>query len=394
MFDSIVLNRSIDKPTLTAGEIAEALIFYQNIHLVLDTSSLMSLIREIGPHNVIKLISLPDVKTTFIEEFVGVFSENTENGTEHALISAFFSGDDRKGEIKNWKKRLEHLIFRQGLSKTEAVNFVERLKRLVTLKKLSSDHFICGGVINAARRDLNDSDYISSAARIIVGDLMPNEDISEDFIYKITPSKETFKIYTNINFERINQHTHQNGPATPATIAAAILSASYGLILAAHYGGDFHTSLTDSKLISHKNKLILTRSNANRRELELFNEIILKGIPNVSFAINSKERTFEEFLELLSKAKRFKKWLKGKSPDESLVANYLEDISKTGWIGSGKGKVLRYLANTGLGIIGPTTGLITSALDTFILEKFIAGWKPNQFISSKLIPFIDINDEL
>lgn len=394
MFDSIVLNRSIDKPTLTTGEIAEALIFYQNIHLVLDTSSLLSLIKEIGPHNVIKLISLPDVKTTFIEEFVGVISQNTEHGTEHALISAFLSGDDSKGEIKSWKKRLEHRIFKQGFTKSEAVNFVERLKRLVTLKKLSSDHFISGGVINAARRDLNDSDYTSSAARIIVGDLTQSEYTPEDFIYKIIPSKETFKIHTNINFEKINQHTHKQGPATPATIAAAILSASYGLILAAHYGGDFHTSLTDSKLISHKNKLILNRSNANRRELELFNEIILKGIPNISSAINSKERTFEEFLELLSKANRFKKWLKGKSPDENLVANYLEDISKTGWIGSGKGKVLRYLANTGLGIIGPTTGLITSALDTFILDKFIAGWKPNQFVSSKLIPFIDVNDEL
>lgn len=394
MFDSIVLNRSIDKPALTAGEIAEALIFYQSIHLVLDTSSLLSLVKEIGPHNLIKLISLPDVKTTFIEEFVGVYSENTENGTEYALISAFFSGDDSKGEIKSWKKRLEHLIFKKGFSKTEAANFVERFRRLVTIKKLSSDHFISGGVINAARRDLNDHDYVSSAARIIVGDLMPNADIPHNFIYKITPSKETFRIYTNINFDHINKSAPKMGPATPATIAAAILSASYGLILAAHYGGDFHTSLTDSKLISHKNKLILNRSNANRRELELFNEIILKGIPNISFAINSKERTFEEFLELLSKANKFKKWLKGKSPDENLVANYLEDISKTGWIGSGKGKALRYLASTGLGIIGPTTGLITSFFDAFVFDKLIAGWKPNQFISSKLIPFIDVNDEI
>lgn len=135
MFDSIVLNRSIDKPALTAGEIAEALIFYQSIHLVLDTSSLLSLVKEIGPHNLIKLISLPDVKTTFIEEFVGVYSENTENGTEYALISAFFSGDDSKGEIKSWKKRLEHLIFKKGFSKTEAANFVERFRRLVTIKK-------------------------------------------------------------------------------------------------------------------------------------------------------------------------------------------------------------------------------------------------------------------
>ncbi|HAX2143312.1 TPA: hypothetical protein JW638_004326, partial [Escherichia coli] len=179
----------------------------------------------------------------------------------------------------------------------------------------------------------------------------------------------------------------------PASIAAGILSASYGLILAAHYGGDFYTSATDSKIIQFKNKQLLTRTNANRKELETFNEVILKDCPNISSIINKKERSFEEFLELLSKANKFKNWLKNKSPDKNLLSNYVDDISKTGWMGSSYGKALRYIVSTGAGIISPASGLAISALDTFLLDRLSAGWKPNQFVTSKLKPFVDVNDE-
>lgn len=64
MFDHIVLNRSIDGPALSIGEIAEALLFYQNVHIILDHSTLINLISQIGHHNIIKLLSLPYVKAT------------------------------------------------------------------------------------------------------------------------------------------------------------------------------------------------------------------------------------------------------------------------------------------------------------------------------------------
>lgn len=72
MFDSIVLNRSIDGPAITIGEIAEALLFYQNIHIVMDTSNLLGLIQSIGPHNIIRLLSHPDVKQPTLRKFSGL----------------------------------------------------------------------------------------------------------------------------------------------------------------------------------------------------------------------------------------------------------------------------------------------------------------------------------
>ena len=397
MFESIVLHRSIDGPPLTAGEIAEALIFYQNIHIVMDTSTLLGLLRSIGHHNVIKLLSLPDVKTTFTEEFLGVYAENSTKDTEYALMSAYISGGDTGAQMKSWKRRLEYMVSRQGLTKTEAARFVERFKACVTLKKLGSDYFINGGVISAAREELTNNEYVSSASKIIVESLLHGEKVPDNQFYEIIHTRESFRVSTNIDFEKINSlnanKLRQAGECTPASIAAGILSASYGLILAAHYGGDFYTSTTDSKIIQHKNKYLLTRSNANRDELNTFNEIVLNGSPNIAAILNDKERSFEEFLELYSKAQGFKKWLKGKSPDKDLVSHYLEDISRSGWHSRGSVKAFRYLVSTGMGLIGPVTGIITSAIDAFVLDRFIIGWKPNQFINERMKSFVDVNDD-
>jgi hypothetical protein len=396
MFESIVLNRSIDGPSLTIGEIAEALLFYQNVHIVMDTSTLLGLIRAIGLHNVIKLIAHPDIKTTYIEEFLGVYSDNEPTVPHYALLSGYISGGENGGQLKSWKKRLEYLVLREALSKNEVENFIERFRKNITLKKLASDHFIQGGIISSAKSDLYDDEYISSAARIIVDSLSPNNTCEKSY-YKVFPSHDTFRISTNINFDEINKFQSKRNPNsgiyTPASIAAGILSASYGLILAAYYGGDFYTSATDSKIIQVKNSQIMTRANANRLGLNEFYEIALTDCPNVSAVINSGDRSFEEFMELLVRAKRFKKWLKGKSPDEKLLADYIHDITAKDWLGSHSGKIMRYLTSTGIGLAGPLTGIAVSAFDTFFLDKLCSGWRPNYFISKKFKSFQDVHDE-
>lgn len=393
MFESIVLNRSIEGPSITIGEIAEALLFYQSVHIVMDTSTLLGLIRKIGTHNVIKLISHPDVKTTYIEEFLGVYTESDKADIEYMLLTAYMSGGESTGELKSWKKRLEYRIIREGFTKREVENFIDRFKKNITVKKLTSDHFIEGGIITAANKDLHDELYISSAASAIIDSLLPGYVSSGNIFYKVSPKNNRFRVSTNIDFNKINEFqnkkTKENENFTPANIAAGILSASCGLILAAHYGGDFYTSSTESKIIQIKNNQILSRANANRKDINDFYEIALSNCPNISAVLNSGDRTFDEFLELLTRAKKFKKWLKGKSPDQILLSDYINDITSKGWLSNGPGKVLRYVTSTTLGFTGPLTGIAVSAFDTFFLDKMCSGWKPNQFISDKLKPFLD-----
>jgi hypothetical protein len=73
---------------------------------------------------------LPDVKATYIEEITGVYTDMTPVGPEYALVTAMFTGDEGVGQLRTKKKRLEHVLVRQGYNKSEAVRLVDRFRRV------------------------------------------------------------------------------------------------------------------------------------------------------------------------------------------------------------------------------------------------------------------------
>ena len=393
MFERVVLRRSLDGPAITAGEIAEALLFYQNVHIVLDYSSLVGLVKTIGMRNILSLLSLPDVKATYIEEITGTHTEQTPSGPEYSLVAFTFTGHQDVGHLKSRKKRLEYVLHRQGYKKSEAKRYVERFRRCVNYKRLEDDFYVNGGVIAAARVDLLNNEYVSEASKVVAQRLLDIQSLPADFFFHVNSMGEKFKVSTNLDFDlvsKVQQAKDKNaGDYTPAHVASELLNASIGLIFAGHYGGDFYTSDTESKIIQLRQRFLLHRFQLDRLELSQFNEVALKGAPSIAEAINHGHRSFEEFLELLSSARKFKKWLNGKSPDESLVSAYLEDVTAASWLSRIPGKIVRYVVGAGTGAVDPATGLALSAGDSFFLDRLVSGWKPNQFITGKVKPFID-----
>jgi hypothetical protein len=65
--------------------------------------------------------------------------------------------------------------------------------------------------------------------------------------------------------------------------------------------------------------------------------------------INNGDRIFEEFLEVLEDATRFKEWLRNRSPDEDVVAAYLQKVASVVWLGRIPGKSLRYTISASAG---------------------------------------------
>ncbi|MBV1883885.1 MAG: hypothetical protein KUG82_19760 [Pseudomonadales bacterium] len=397
MFERVVLRRSLDGPAITVGEIAEALLFYQSVHIVLDYSSLVGLIKTIGMSNILKLLSLPEVKATYLEEMTGIHTEQTPTGPEHSLVAFMLTGHQGIDQLTSRKKRLEHVLERQGYKKSEARRLVERFRKCVSYKKLGDDYYVKGGLIPAARIDLLDNEYVAEASRVIAQRLLESQSLPADFFFRIDSRGEKFRVSTNINFDlvsNIQQAKDKNaGQYTSAHVASELLNASIGLIFAGHYGGDFYTSEPESEIIQLRQRFLLHRFQLDRLEISQFREVALKGSPSIAEAINQGHRSFEEFLELLSSARKFKTWLKGKSPDESLVSGYLEDVISASWLSRVPGKVLRYVIGASVGAVDPTTGLALSAGDSFFLERLVAGWKPNQFITEKVKPFVDPEGE-
>ena len=397
MFERIVLRRSVDGPAISAGEIAEALFFYQNVHIVLDWSSFRGLGAAIGMPTFLAMLARPDVTATYVDDDIATHTEHTSTGDVHSVIAYRFAGDKESGELKSKKQRLEYTLSRMGYDKRQTRRYYERFRNAVKFRRSNDDFFIEGGLIKAANRDLVDNDYIDAAARVVTQNLLRGEALPAGFNFRILQDKGKFRVSTNADFERITAIQSAQDPnfgnATPALIAQAIVSASVGTVLAGHYGGDFYTSNVESRIIRIRHDHLLRRAGMDQGEIRSFNKIAIDNAPTIAEVINNGDRTFDEFLAFLKKSKKFKEWLRGRSPDERLIAAYIEDATSESWLNKIPAKSVRYLLGTAVSMVDDITGHAFSIGDAFLLDKLLGGWRANQFVNKHLQDFLSVDEE-
>ena len=117
---------------------------------------------------------------------------------------------------------------------------------------------------------------------------------------------------------------------------------------------------------------------------------------SIGEALKSGEIKFKDFLELLQKADKFREWLSKIEQDKNIVAEYYKAVTSGTWVDKLPSKSVRFAIFTGAGLLldaaiptglGTALGTALGAGDTFLLDKLIKGWKPNQFID-------DLKEEL
>jgi hypothetical protein len=133
-------------------------------------------------------------------------------------------------------------------------------------------------------------------------------------------------------------------------------------------------------------------------QVEVFQQEVLKGRA-VREAINRKERTIVELIQLIDRGRKFREWVVKLPEDTRLIAEYINDITADTWADKLPAKALRYLLFTGGGVLaslaastgtGTALGLTLSGVDSFLVDKFLRGWKPNQFVNDQLAPFVNV----
>ncbi|MDR3573722.1 MAG: hypothetical protein P4L50_07665, partial [Anaerolineaceae bacterium] len=90
----------------------------------------------------------------------------------------------------------------------------------------------------------------------------------------------------------------------------------------------------NSDLIRLKYNNILSRRDSSTASIEMFQEVNLKNSRAVSAVINSGERTFDDFIPVLEKSLKFKKWISDQNPDANLLREYINSITSDSWVSS------------------------------------------------------------
>jgi hypothetical protein len=228
--------------------------------------------------------------------------------------------------------------------------------------------------------------------------LVPEIELPEDWTFDVVPVGEEFLVGTNLDFAEINKHYHKRVPPEHSTINADfllgfILHAKADAYFAAEYMAEIVTSPISSSIINRTLTQILSTRQKNLNQIEFFQQVHLNNARAVREAINSGERSFADFIELLSRADRFKKWLGDRNPDGTLLEEYYRAVTAYSWIEKLPTKSLRFVFTTAGGVaadlflptggLGMAVGAGLGAVDSLLLDRLLKGWKPNQFVEGE-----------
>ena len=109
------------------------------------------------------------------------------------------------------------------------------------------------------------------------------------------------------------------------------------------------------------------------------------GLPDLTEALSRGQVDIERFLEIRQSAdgEEFRRWLRNQGPDgvAALRDQWGRLRSRLGaWVATPAGRGVRFLVSSGVGVVSGAAGIATSAIDSFLLERWLPRSQPLSFL--------------
>ena len=300
MFETILIRKNFAENGETdAGLLAEALLFYQDVHLTLDHGTLIGLLKAIGHENLTYLIENKFVKATYYKSTLGTHSSSESGVTVHDYVAIQLAGHQNKPKFK--KGDVIRYAFERALGSSQDVRrAAKKFIAKVPSRSLASGFGHDSGVPGLARDDLEDSQYLHSAVEATLGAMTPNYALPSRWKFRVIRLENGFVIDSDLDFEAINLEYHKTVPPshstiTPAQLLTQILDARADICLSSNYLSELVTTPTSSRIMQLRFSGLLQKRFKNANEIELFQNVNLHGARSIRAAINSGERKFSDF---------------------------------------------------------------------------------------------------
>lgn len=156
----------------------------------------------------------------------------------------------------------------------------------------------------------------------------------------------------------------------------------------------YQSTMTKSLLVNQYQRSI--RAGTNVDDCRVFQEIVVPG-QRIADQINSGSKSFYDIGELIISRERFARTIRNKPSDESLAEWYFNEISSGILTKNSEQRLLRWGTFTAPGVlldafttggVGTAVGLTLSALDSLILDRCRENSGASIFVNSQLKPFL------
>jgi hypothetical protein len=144
MFEKVVLRRAESGEPISAGQLAEAMLYYQRVHIVIDRGTLASLVRQIGTKTLLSILKREDVSAVYCDEMLGTHTESAGASQYHNYVAFSLAGSPDGRKLESVQARLSFDLKREGVEPIEAQQFTTAFLSRVSLRTYSSNYFVKG----------------------------------------------------------------------------------------------------------------------------------------------------------------------------------------------------------------------------------------------------------
>lgn len=394
MFESVCMRHTRlyeNREPLDFGFLAELLLFYQNVHVVVDEGGLTQLARECGPSTLIELME---------EEFLKVGYTNKVASIEN--IPALEILRPNTFWIRDGSLNLDQVAPQIFSKVAGGPGYGRQLGR--RFAELASTFDYGSDYITAWRTDIVDADYVYPAVVESLRVIAPTYRVPRDFRFDVIPDEDFFRVETNLDFQAITDSFYArvgepaplydggivSGAINAGNLLMYLVDARTELLHASRDSAELAANPLNAAIIAVKWRELLRRHEASQHEIETFQQDVLADGHEIAESIRNRYRTWPELLAVLRKARvsKFKGWLQQRSPDSSLIGEYYKALTRETWIKTLPAKAFRFTICTLAGLATPTPASIAiSAADSFLVDRWLGGWKPNTFVNGSLKRF-------
>ena len=384
MFNSITIN--YNEETHTFGNLVECLLFYDDVYLIISrVEDLPSLWSKIGVNGLVRLrdYGLHLVMSTNVFAY-GSFFKNAEDiqlvtlANEDMLrrvcekaVKSYYNNDLLNNE--------QRLIVEQYYKVSESFSYSNDVRS--TLLNDVYKHFLHKEILQCQLKEIDS--HISM--------------FNPQNKYEFRPVANGFVFDTNMSIGILEEQAKQAGYIDMSFKHASLLlkmAEVYGnMEFAANKNSSLSVSPSESIIVSCKQKDILTKCRLEKEQIINFEKVIVSSYSNVANAIDKGNKSIDDICMLLDCAQGFKEWKKSLSDENDFIVEYQKALNDNiPWLQRQSGKVTRFFVTSVIGLIpgvGSIAGPLVSALDNFLLDKWITGaWKPSQFVNGELKKFV------
>lgn len=389
MFESIIYKNAIGHgPLIDIGALAEGLIFYDRVAIVGNSGTLKDILGRVQPFILLSLLRDGRIEFHYLSDQTGVSTTPTSNGrSRHDLIC--ISSPEHTIE-KVGKQSFKDAAGNTGQARVGASQFTRLLRPF--------DH--AGFDQRAVLESLSDNISTEASVESLIRIAAPDYKHSEALRFKIERQNEGFYVDTNIDFAKLNESYHKVVSAEHSTVTEAyILALLQGAYQATYYAGTLNSEIAvapiEQVIQAKAVEAIVRRHTQSKNQIERFADLTLADAHAISEAVNSGAVSFASVVKLLDSADKFRHWLREQPADAALLRAYYQEAIKDSWAEKLPTKSARWGVFTGLGLVvdalgaGGAAGVAISAIDTFLIDKLIKGWKPHQFVEGELRPLFE-----